>query len=101
MEDLELLRNVTIGQYLPTGSFLHRLDPRVKIIGLGALVLCVALVPSLAAVIAALLVVLGLVALARVDMGFALGGLRPALPVLLILAVLQLLLGWSVVGQSG
>ncbi len=100
MEDLELLRNVTIGQYLPTGSVLHRLDPRVKIVGLGALVLCVALVPSLAAVIAALLAVLALVALARVSLGFALGGLRPALPVLLILAVVQLVFGWTVGGQS-
>ncbi|TMI79150.1 MAG: energy-coupling factor transporter transmembrane protein EcfT, partial [Bacillati bacterium ANGP1] len=27
-----MLRNITIGQYLPTGSYLHRLDPRPKII---------------------------------------------------------------------
>ena len=32
MEDFELLKRVTIGQYLPTGSIIHRLDPRVKIL---------------------------------------------------------------------
>jgi energy-coupling factor transport system permease protein len=100
MEDLELLRNITIGQYLPTGSFVHRLDPRAKVIGLGLLILGVALLPSLAAEMVALLVILGLVALARVRIGYALGGLRPALPFLLILALLQLLFGWSALANQ-
>ena len=32
MEDFELLRNVTVGQYIPTHSVVHRLDPRTKIL---------------------------------------------------------------------
>ena len=32
MEEFDLLRNVTIGQYIPTGSAIHRLDPRAKIL---------------------------------------------------------------------
>jgi energy-coupling factor transport system permease protein len=39
--------------------------------------------------------VLALVALARVPLGFALGGLRPALPFLVVIAILQLLFGWG------
>ncbi|RLC71591.1 MAG: energy-coupling factor transporter transmembrane protein EcfT, partial [Chloroflexi bacterium] len=31
MEDFELLRNLTIGQYLPGESLIHRLDPRTKL----------------------------------------------------------------------
>ena len=27
------MTNITIGQYLPFDSFIHKLDPRVKIIG--------------------------------------------------------------------
>ena len=27
-----MLRDITIGQYFPGSSFIHRLDPRVKII---------------------------------------------------------------------
>ena len=32
MSEFEFLRNVTIGQYLPAGSAIHRLDPRVKLV---------------------------------------------------------------------
>jgi len=39
MQDFELLRNVTIGQYIPTDSVVHRLDPRTKILA-ALLLLC-------------------------------------------------------------
>ena len=95
MEDFELLRHITIGQYLPTGSILHRLDPRTKIVGLGVMLIVMAAYQPASGLVAGLIVVLGLVALARVNLGFALGGLRPALPILLLLAGLQLFLGWG------
>lgn len=95
MDDFELLRHVTIGQYLPVGSPIHRLDPRAKIVGLGLLLVAVALCASLPALAVALALVVGLVALARAPLGFALGGLRPALPFLVVIAVLQLLFGWG------
>ena len=28
-----MLRDITIGQYYPTGSVIHRMDPRVKLFG--------------------------------------------------------------------
>jgi energy-coupling factor transport system permease protein len=31
MEDFEFLRNVTVGQYLPVDSIVHRMDPRTKL----------------------------------------------------------------------
>ena len=34
MNEFEFLRYVTIGHYLPLESFLHRLDPRCKILAL-------------------------------------------------------------------
>jgi len=95
MEDFELLRNVTIGQYFPTGSPLHRLDPRVKIIGVVALVSALVAVHSAAGVLVGLVITLALLALARVNVRFALGGLAPALPILLFLAALQLVFGWG------
>ena len=95
MQDFELLRHVTIGQYIPTGSAMHRLDPRTKIVGLGLLLVVIATCQSASGLIVGLIVVLALVALARVSLGFALGGLRPALPILLLLAALQLFFGWG------
>jgi energy-coupling factor transport system permease protein len=95
MEDLELMRYITIGQYLPTGSALHRLDPRTKILGFGLLIAAVLISTSVAGLLVTLAIILGLVALARVPLSFALKGLRPALPVLLLIALLQLLFGWG------
>jgi energy-coupling factor transport system permease protein len=95
MEDFELLRHVTIGQYFPTNSVLHRLDPRVKILGLVALVITLVAIPSASGIVIGLLITLTLIAFARINLQFALGGLIPALPILLLLAALQLVFGWS------
>ena len=97
MEEFELLRHVTIGQYLPTGSVLHRLDPRTKIVGLGLMMLVLILHSSAAGLVAGLIMAVGLVAVGRVSVTYALSGLRPALPILIFLAALQLFLGWGVV----
>ncbi|HWQ83855.1 MAG TPA: hypothetical protein VN363_04770, partial [Anaerolineales bacterium] len=95
MEDLELMRNITIGQYLPTGSAVHRLDPRTKLLGIGLLILSIITIKSVGGLLALLVMIIGLVLLARVPLGFALGGIRPALPILIIIAILQLLFGWG------
>jgi energy-coupling factor transport system permease protein len=101
MEDFELLRHVTIGQYLPTGSMLHRLDPRTKIVGLGLLMIVIVVSSSASGIVTGLIVVLGLVRLARVSTGFALSGVRPALPILLFLAALELFFGFGVLAHMG
>ncbi len=67
MAELELLRYVTIGQYLPTGSLIHRLDPRLKLLAFAVLVIGVAFSGSYSG---------GVVALAAI-LAFALPG-RPA-----------------------
>lgn len=92
MENLELLRHITIGQYLPTGSLIHRLDPRVKLLCFSALVLAVAFNGSYLGNLVMLATVLGLVALAQVPLAYALQGIRPALPIILVVAAFQILL---------
>ena len=42
-----MLKNITLGQYYPTESVVHHLDPRVKIVLLIAFVAAVFLVPNL------------------------------------------------------
>ena len=90
MSEFELLRNITIGQYLPTESYLHRMDPRAKIVAAVLLVGAVSFTPTLAGNAILLLVCLGIVALGRIPMRYALRGLLPAVPLLVILAVMQL-----------
>ena len=58
MQDFELMRNVTIGQYIPTGSVIHRLDPRTKILAAIFLILGISFNASIIANAIFLVVVL-------------------------------------------
>jgi energy-coupling factor transport system permease protein len=91
VSEFELLRNITLGQYLPTGSYLHRMDARAKIVATLLLVAAVSFTPTLAGNAVLLGACLGVVALGRIPLRYALRGLLPAVPVLVILAVMQLL----------
>lgn len=91
MEDFELLRDVTIGQYLPTGSVIHRLDPRAKLVAASAIITAASLNYTYAGHAVLLLAVGGILALARIPLGYALRGIRPAMPFIILLAIMQLL----------
>jgi len=91
VSEFELLRNITIGQYLPTGSYLHRMDPRAKIVATLLLVGAVSFTPTLGGNAVLLAACLLIVALGRIPLGYALRGILPAIPVLVLLAVMQLL----------
>jgi energy-coupling factor transport system permease protein len=91
VEDFELLRYVTVGQYLPGESLVHRLDPRTKLSVFLFLTLATTFSLSYTANTILVLVTLGLVLLARIPLGYILSGLRPAVPLIVALAVLQLL----------
>ncbi|MDO4720920.1 MAG: energy-coupling factor transporter transmembrane component T [Peptostreptococcaceae bacterium] len=79
-----MLKDITIGQYYPVDSPVHRLDPRVKIFFTFAFMFSLFIIESFApyAFIAAFL--LGIVALSRIPLRYLLKGLKP-LWVLMIL----------------
>lgn len=89
--EFELLRSVTLGQYLPTGSPLHRADPRVKLVAGMLLVAAVTATSSLAGLTLALALVIAGFAVARIPIGYALSGIKPMIPFLILLALLQML----------
>jgi energy-coupling factor transport system ATP-binding protein len=89
VSEFEFLRNVTIGQYLPTGSAFHRLDPRAKLIMAVLYLAGVLASNSLASQVAALVAVIAGLALARISLRYAFRGVRAALPFLAFLALLQ------------
>jgi energy-coupling factor transport system permease protein len=91
MSELSAFGIITIGQYLPRDSVVHRLDPRAKILMFLLLVAAVVLANSYVACLILLSVVLGIVCISQVPVRFALRGLRPALPWIALFAVLQLL----------
>lgn len=89
MSAFEFLRYATLGQYTPLGSFIHRMDPRIKILAFALVVVAVTFSGTYLANTILLLIVFLLVALSRVPLGQALQGVRPALPVLAFLALFQ------------
>ncbi|MBC7263347.1 MAG: energy-coupling factor transporter transmembrane protein EcfT [Chloroflexi bacterium] len=89
MSEFELLRSVTLGQYLPTGSFLHRVDPRAKL-AMGILLVVGAIATSSLTGLTFVLtiVVVGFI-VAHIPLGYGLSGIKPMWPFLVLLALLQ------------
>ncbi len=96
MQNFELLRNVTIGQYIPAGSARTPVDPRAKILAAGMLVLAVSFNTSILANTVFLALVLAVTLVARIPVRYTLRGLLMAVPVLVFIFVMQaLFLGWN------
>lgn len=96
MENFELLRNVTIGQYIPTGSAIHRLDPRAKLLGALFLILALTFNTSIIANVVMLAAVLGIAKLSGISFRYILRGLILGLPVLIFIFVMQFFFTGSV-----
>lgn len=89
MSEFDYAGRVAIGQYLPTNSPLHRLDPRIKL-GVALLWMAAIIVAnSISGLALAITLVAVCFAMARVPIRLALRGIRSALPFLLLLALLQ------------
>ncbi len=93
MSEFEFMRFVTIGQYLPTGSRVHRLDPRARLVGGLLLVLAFTIARRPTGLLLGGLALLPLFTLSRVSLRFALRGLLPPLPLISFLALLQIIFG--------
>jgi energy-coupling factor transport system permease protein len=91
VSEFEFQRFVTVGQYMPTDSVIHRLDPRARLVGGLLLLGAITAAPSLAGLGAAFAALILLILLARVPLGHALKGLLPPLPFILFLILLQIL----------
>jgi energy-coupling factor transport system permease protein len=91
MEDFELLRNVTIGQYIPTGSAVHRMDPRAKITAAFFLIFAISFTQSLVANFIMLLAIILIARVAKIEFKYLLRGFLLGLPILIFIFVTQFL----------
>lgn len=90
MENFEFLRNVTIGQYFQGDSIIHRLDPRAKITILLVLAVVNSFILSFTGNVLLLAFCIALVLLSGISFTFMLSGIKPALPLIVIFALMQL-----------
>jgi energy-coupling factor transport system permease protein len=87
---LELQRNVIFGQYIETGSFVHRLDPRIKIVLTWLFILFTFLV-EIPGFLLALPLLVALHVVSRISFAYILGGSRLFIIFLVVLGVMQVL----------
>ena len=91
MASLDALRHVTIGQYYPGDSAIHRLDPRAKLLAAGAAAAAAVLAAGYVANVALLAVLVAAVLAARLPLRTVLANVVPALPIIALFALMQLL----------
>lgn len=84
------LKDITLGQYFPGNSILHRLDPRTKLICTVAFIVALFLAKQLVGY-GVLLIILGvLIALSRIKLKVILKGLKPILFIVVFTGILNL-----------
>ena len=90
-DEFEFVRYVTIGQYMPTGSVVHTLDPRAKLLAAGLFIVAIAMAQTPLSATLMLVCLLAIAAVARIPFNYLLRGVVPMLPILLVLGGLQLI----------
>lgn len=85
-----MLKDITIGQYFPVGSFLHRMDPRVKLVLVLAVIVTVFVANNFAAMAVIVLATVALMLLSRVPLKIYFKSLKPIIPIIIITSVLNI-----------
>lgn len=85
-----MLSNITLGQYYPGDSAIHRMDPRIKIVLSIAFIVCIFLVKDLLGYAIALAYILFTVRLSTVPFKLLMKGLKPLRFILILTFVLNL-----------
>ena len=84
------MKSVAFGQYYPTESFLHRMDPRSKVVLAILYIVCTFLCKSVAGFMALVLSVICLVLLSRIPLRLVLRAIRPLLFVIAFTSVINI-----------
>jgi len=91
-----MIRDITLGQYYPGGSWIHRLDPRVKIIATLLYIIELFIVDDFIGFGIAFVGLAGVIAVSKVPISFILRGLKP---VFLIIAFTFLINMFMIKGE--
>ena len=87
-----MIRDITLGQYYPAKSILHRLDPRVKLVSTLLYLISLFLFKSIAGYLAAAVFLVGIIRASRVPFRYIVKGLKPIVMLLMITVVFNLFL---------
>lgn len=87
-----MIRDITIGQYYPAKSVIHKLDPRTKLFGTLVFIISVFLFHSIAGYAVATVFLAGMILISTVPVKFIFKGLKAIFMILLITMVFNIFL---------
>lgn len=85
-----MIRNITLGQYLPGKSVMHRADPRTKIIITMLFMIVLFIIDSIWALLGAMAFVAMAYTIAKIPIKYAIKGIRPILFIILFTVVINM-----------
>lgn len=87
-----MLKDITLGQYYPTESVLHRLDPRVKLAGTFLFLISLFLQRGILGFVLSTLFLIGIIWISHVPLSYMMRGLKAIMILLIITAAFHLFL---------
>ncbi len=84
-----MIKNVSLGQYFPGNSVIHRLDPRIKLVLVIAIIVLIFMMDTLIGNLVVFAFLVATIILSRVNVKFVLRGLKPLWFIILLTFVLN------------
>ncbi len=85
-----MIKDITIGQFFPGKSIVHRLDPRMKIILTGIYIVLLFLAKSIFALLVGIIFMIGAFIISQIPIRLMLKSIKPIVPIIIFTAVLNL-----------
>lgn len=85
-----MLKDITIGQFFPGKSVVHRLDPRMKIVLTGIFIVLLFLAKSIFALCVGIVYMLGAFLVSQIPLRLMIKSIKPIVPIIIFTAVLNL-----------
>ncbi len=85
-----MIRDITLGQYYPSGSLIHKMDPRFKIIATFSYIISLFLAGSIAAYLPVVLFLVLIIYISKVPVNYVLRGLKPIFLIILFTVSINL-----------
>jgi energy-coupling factor transport system permease protein len=91
-----MLSDITIGQYYPGSSLIHKLDPRTKILGTLLFIIAIFLAVDYVGYLVLTAFVVGVILISRLPVGMVLRSLKPLLFIIVLTLALHIFMGKAV-----
>ncbi|MDO4288214.1 MAG: energy-coupling factor transporter transmembrane protein EcfT [Eubacterium sp.] len=85
-----MFKDITIGQYYPTNSAIHRLDPRTKIIFTFVYIVMLFVITNIWGYLAAFLLLAAVTIASKIPMSYIIKGVKPLILIILLTVILNL-----------